>query len=274
MQETAVSSQRLKQLSYGLVEVRDLSVNFGDRQKTITILDQINFTVEPGSFVCLLGPSGCGKSTILNTIAGFIHPTQGAVLVDAQPVTKPGADRGFVFQQYSLLPWKTTAQNVEFGLRIKNIAKAKRRELVNEYLNRVGLYKHRDSYPHQLSGGMKQRASIVRALINSPSVLLMDEPFSALDAQTRHMMQELLMEIWQELKTTVIFVTHDIEEAVLLGDRILVMGVNPGYIKEDIAIELPRPRHIDDTLTLEFMQISRQILATIREETLKSMRSS
>ena len=272
MQE-AVTSHPLKQTTYGAVEVRDLSVAFGNRQKAknITVLDNINFTVEPGSFVCLLGPSGCGKSTVLNTIAGFIPPTTGSVLVDEQTVTKPGADRGFVFQQYSLLPWKTTAQNVEFGLRIKGAAKAKRRELVDEYLNRVGLYKHRDSYPHQLSGGMKQRASIVRALINSPSVLLMDEPFSALDAQTRHMMQELLMEIWQEFKTTVIFVTHDIEEAVLLGDRILVMGVNPGHIKEDITISLSRPRHIDDTLTPEFMQISRQVLATIREETLKSM---
>ena len=273
MQEIAVTSQPLKQTTYGSVEVRDLSVVFGHRQKTKTtaVLDNINFTVEPGSFVCLLGPSGCGKSTVLNTIAGFIRPTTGSILVDEQTVTKPGADRGFVFQQYSLLPWKTTAQNVEFGLRIKGAAKAKRRELVDEYLNRVGLYKHRDSYPHQLSGGMKQRASIVRALINSPSVLLMDEPFSALDAQTRHMMQELLMEIWQEFKTTVIFVTHDIEEAVLLGDRILVMGVNPGHIKEDITISLSRPRHIDDTLTPEFMQISRQVLATIREETLKSM---
>ena len=282
MQETTVSSQPLKQLTYGLVEVRDLSVVFGEmarasatqRQKAFTVLDKISFTVEPGSFVCLLGPSGCGKSTVLNTIAGFIRPTEGEVSVDEQTVVKPGADRGFVFQQYSLLPWKTTAQNVEFGLRIKGIAKAKRRELVDEYLNRVGLYKHRDSYPHQLSGGMKQRASIVRALINSPSVLLMDEPFSALDAQTRHMMQELLMEIWQEFKTTVIFVTHDIEEAVLLGDRILVMGVNPGHIKEDIAINLPRPRHIDDTLTPAFMQISRQVLGMIREETLKSMVSN
>ncbi|MCC0179135.1 ABC transporter ATP-binding protein [Waterburya agarophytonicola K14] len=272
MQEIAVESQPLTQLTYGLVEVQDLSVCFTDKSQNInTVVDKINFTVEPGSFVCLLGPSGCGKSTVLNTIAGFIKPTKGKILVDEQAVTKPGADRGFVFQQYSLLPWKTVFQNVEFGLRIKGIAKAKRQELVAEYLNRVGLYNRRDSFPHQLSGGMKQRASIVRALINSPSVLLMDEPFSALDAQTRHMMQELLMEIWQDFKTTVIFVTHDIEEAVLLGDRILVMGVNPGHIKEDIAIDLKRPRHIDDTLTPEFIQISRQVLATIREETLKSM---
>ncbi|MEO1673390.1 MAG: ABC transporter ATP-binding protein [Cyanobacteria bacterium J06631_2] len=272
MQEIAVKSQPLNQLTYGLVEVQDLSVCFGNKgQNTAVVLDKVNFTVEPGSFVCLLGPSGCGKSTVLNTIAGFIKPTEGQTLVDEQVVTKPGADRGFVFQQYSLLPWKTVSQNVEFGLKIKGVAKAKRKELVTEYLNRVGLYKHRDSFPHQLSGGMKQRASIVRALINSPSVLLMDEPFSALDAQTRHMMQELLMEIWQDFKTTVIFVTHDIEEAVLLGDRILVMGVNPGHVKEDIAIDLQRPRHIDDTLTPEFIQISRQVLATIREETLKSM---
>ena len=272
MQEIGEQSKSLPQLTYGSVEVLDLSVCFNDKQQTITtVLDKINFTVEPGSFICLLGPSGCGKSTVLNTIAGFINPTKGQILVDEQIVTKPGADRGFVFQQYSLLPWKTVFQNVEFGLIIKGIAKAKRRELVTEYLNRVGLSKHRDSFPHQLSGGMKQRASIVRALINSPSVLLMDEPFSALDAQTRHMMQELLMEIWQDFKTTVIFVTHDIEEAVLLGDRILVMGVNPGHIKEDIAINLQRPRHIDDTLTPEFIQISRQVLATIREETLKSM---
>ncbi|HHP7232420.1 MAG TPA: ABC transporter ATP-binding protein [Xenococcaceae cyanobacterium] len=274
MPETIVHSHSLTQITYGLVEVQDLSVKFGDRSKTTLVLDKINFTVEPGSFVCLLGPSGCGKSTVLNTIAGFVNPSAGAIFVDRQTVTKPGADRGFVFQQYSLLPWKTTFQNVELGLRIKGIAKAKRRELVDEYLNRVGLYKHRHSYPHQLSGGMKQRASIVRALIVSPVVLLMDEPFSALDAQTRHMMQELLMEIWQEFKTTVIFVTHDIEEAVLLGDRILVMGVNPGHIKEDIAVDLQRPRHIDDILTPEFMQISRQVLATIREETLKSMESS
>ena len=182
MQEIAVQSQPLTQLPYGLVEVEDLSVCFSDkRQNTTTVLDKINFTVKPGSFVCLLGPSGCGKSTVLNTIAGFINPTEGQILVDEQAVTKPGADRGFVFQQYSLLPWKTVFQNVEFGLKIKGIAKAKRRELVAEYLNRVGLYNRRDSFPHQLSGGMKQRASIVRALINSPSVLLMDEPFSNLD---------------------------------------------------------------------------------------------
>lgn len=269
-----LQSQLPPQSVMGLVEVEGLSVTFGDRYRTVRVLDNLNFRVEPGSFVCLLGPSGCGKSTLLNAIAGFIQATEGYILVDKQSVTKPGADRGFVFQQYSLLPWKTTIQNVEFGLRIKGMAKSQRRQIVNDYLNRVGLYKHRHSYPHQLSGGMKQRASIVRALVNSPSVLLMDEPFGALDAQTRHMMQELLMEIWSDLRTTVIFVTHDIEESVFLGDRILVMGVNPGHIKTDIEVNLKRPRHIDDTMTPEFTQLNRHVFEIIREETLKSMQAS
>ncbi len=271
MQNIVATTPTMAHLTKGLVEVEALSVTFSDRRRSVKVLDNINFQVEPGSFVCLLGPSGCGKSTLLNSIAGFIRPTTGYIAVDRQTVTKPGAERGFVFQQYSLLPWKTTSQNVEFGLRIKGMAKKQRLALVNEYLNKVGLYKHRNSYPHQLSGGMRQRASIIRALVNSPSVLLMDEPFGALDAQTRHMMQEMLMGIWSDLRTTVVFVTHDIEEAVFLGDRILILGVNPGHIKADILIDFKRPRHIDDTMTSEFVQLSRQVFEVIREETLKSM---
>ena len=273
MQDILVETQKtqIKEPVKGLVQVEGLSITFTRHRHTVTVLDNVNFQIEPSSFVCLLGPSGCGKSTLLNAVAGFIRPNQGYILVDQNPVTKPGADRGFVFQQYSLLPWKTTLQNVELGLKIKGISKKERRELVNEYLNRVGLYQHRHSYPHQLSGGMQQRASIIRALVNSPSVLLMDEPFGALDAQTRHMMQELLMEIWSELRTTILFVTHDIEEAVFLGDRILVMGVNPGHIKADLNINLQRPRHIDDMMTSEFTQLTRQVFEVIREETLKSM---
>lgn len=255
----------------GLVEIENLSVTFKRKTQSICVLDAIQTRIEPGEFVCLLGPSGCGKSTMLNVIAGFIKPTVGQVLVDAQPITQPGADRGFVFQQYSLLPWKTTFQNVEFGLKIQGIPKAQREERVNYYLNRVGLYHHRHSYPYQLSGGMQQRASIIRALVNSPAVLLMDEPFAALDAQTRHMMQELLLDIWSELKLTVVFVTHDIEEAVFLSDRIFVMGVNPGRIKETVAVDLPRPRHVDDMLSPAFMQINRRVFELIREETLKHM---
>lgn len=255
----------------GLVEVENLSVTFKRKGHYIPVLESISFTIAPGEFVCLLGPSGCGKSTILNAIAGFIQPSTGSIFIDKKPVESPGADRGFVFQQYSLLPWKTTFQNVEFGLKIRGIPKAERKELVNYYLNRVGLYRHRHSYPHQLSGGMQQRASIIRALVNSPSVLLMDEPFAALDAQTRHMMQELLLSIWSELNSTVIFVTHDIEEGIFLSDRIFVMGVNPGRIKEVVDVKLERPRHVDSILSPEFVQLNRQVFELIREETLKSM---
>ncbi|WP_017328125.1 ABC transporter ATP-binding protein [Synechococcus sp. PCC 7336] len=258
-------------LTKGLVEVRALSISFKHRGGLNEVLRSVQFRVRPGEFACLLGPSGCGKSTLLNAIAGFVAPTQGSVAVDGRQVTKPGADRGFVFQQYSLLPWKTTFQNVELGLKFRRVPRAERREIVNNYLNRVGLYHYRNAYPHQLSGGMQQRASIIRALVNSPSVLLMDEPFAALDAQTRHMMQELLLDIWDECKTTIVFVTHDIEEAVFLGDRILVMGVKPGRIKAEVEIPLQRPRHIDDMLTPEFTHLNRQVFELIREETLKSM---
>ncbi|MBD1891685.1 ATP-binding cassette domain-containing protein [Coleofasciculus sp. FACHB-SPT9] len=268
-----LSKKQVSALAKGSVEVKDLSVAFKRRDQygPLLVLESTNFKINPGEFVCLLGPSGCGKSTILNLIAGFLKPTRGQVLVDEQLVEKPGADRGFVFQQYSLLPWKTTFENVEFGLKIQGISRAERTELVNDYLDRVGLYKHRHSYPHQLSGGMQQRASIVRALVNSPSVLLMDEPFAALDAQTRHMMQELLLNIWSDLKSTVIFVTHDIEEAIFLSDRILVMGVRPGHIKEIVVVNLDRPRHIDTMLSPDFVNLNRQVFELIREETLKSM---
>jgi NitT/TauT family transport system ATP-binding protein len=255
----------------GLVEIEGLGVTFNQDGRLLEVIHAVSFKIEPGEFVCLLGPSGCGKSTILNAIAGFVKPTKGFVYVDQQLVKQPGADRGFVFQQYSLLPWKTTLENVAFGLRIKGMSKAESHEIVESYLNRVGLYKYRHAYPHQLSGGMQQRASIIRALVNSPSVLLMDEPFAALDAQTRHMMQELLLKIWSDLKTTVIFVTHDIEEAIFLADRVLVMGVNPGRIVDDIAIPIQRPRSIDCLMTNEFIQFHRRIFDAIREETLKSM---
>ena len=255
----------------GAVNVEGISMIFSRQGHSNQVLDSINLQIKPGELVCLLGPSGCGKSTLLNIIAGFVRPTAGYVMVDQKPVKKPGADRGFVFQQYSLLPWKTTFQNIEFGLKIKGVPKSEREDMVGEYLNLVGLAKYRNAYPSQLSGGMQQRASIVRALVNSPSVLLMDEPFAALDAQTRHMMQELLLTIWSTLKTTVIFVTHDIEEAIFLGDRIFVMGVQPGRIKADLEIPLTRPRHVDDMLTPEFTQLNRQVFELIREETLKSM---
>ncbi|MEO0645694.1 MAG: ABC transporter ATP-binding protein [Cyanobacteria bacterium J06650_10] len=271
VQETLSKVKTSTDPSKGAVNVEGISMIFSQKDRSNQVLDSVNLQIKPGELACLLGPSGCGKSTLLNIIAGFIQPTAGYVMVDQQQVTKPGADRGFVFQQYSLLPWKTIFQNVELGLKIKGMPKAERQDTVGEYLNLVGLAKYRDAYPAQLSGGMKQRASIIRALVNSPSVLLMDEPFAALDAQTRHMMQELLLNIWETLKTTIVFVTHDIEEAVFLGDRIFVMGVQPGRIKAEIPIPLQRPRHVDDILTPEFTQLNRQVFNLIREETLKSM---
>lgn len=274
MMQTTLVPLHNRVITKGLVEIQDVSVSFNRGDQSIRVLESVNFKVRPGSFACLLGPSGCGKSTLLNLIAGFLPPSQGTVFVDKESISRPSADRGFVFQQYSLLPWKTTFQNVELGLKIKGMPKTERTDLVNHYLNRVGLYKHRHSYPNQLSGGMQQRASIIRALVNSPSVLLMDEPFAALDAQTRHMMQELLLDIWKDCQITVIFVTHDIEEAVFLGDEIFVMGVNPGTIKEKIPVLLKRPRHIDDMRTPEFVGITRQVFEHIREETLKSMKQA
>ena len=276
MEDVMVAMQRTaeRQTLKGAVQVEGLSVVYRRKNYENRVLDSIQLSIQPGEFVCLLGPSGCGKSTLLNVIAGFLKPSAGYALVDQMPISRPGADRGFVFQQYSLLPWKTTFQNIELGLKIRGMPKAERTERVHEYLNRVGLYKHRSSYPHQLSGGMQQRASIIRALVNSPSVLLMDEPFAALDAQTRHMMQEMLLGIWDDLKTTVIFVTHDIEEAIFLGDRICTMGVHPGRIKSEIPIDLPRPRHFDDTLSKEFLALNRQVFECIREETMKSMEES
>ncbi|MEM9949838.1 MAG: ABC transporter ATP-binding protein [Cyanobacteria bacterium P01_D01_bin.36] len=271
LQETLEKVKVPAEPTKGSVNVEGVSMIFGKRGQTNQVLDSVNFQIKQGELACLLGPSGCGKSTLLNIIAGFIRPTAGYVMVDKQQVTKPGADRGFVFQQYSLLPWKTTFQNVELGLKIKGLPKAEREDMVGEYLNLVGLAKYRDAYPSELSGGMKQRASIIRALVNSPSVLLMDEPFAALDAQTRHMMQELLLNVWQTLKTTIIFVTHDIEEAVFLADRIFVMGVQPGRIKAELKVSLPRPRQLDDMLTPDFTQTSREVFDLIREETLKSM---
>lgn len=264
-------SKQLEKPVKGFVQVEDLSVSFKRQKDTVHVLDTLNFKINPGEFVCLLGPSGCGKSSVLNIIAGFVKPTKGYVFVDKRQVNQPGADRGFVFQQYSLLPWKTTFENVAFGLKIKGTSKVERQELVDDYLNRVGLYRYRHLYPHQLSGGMQQRASIVRALVNSPSVLLMDEPFAALDAQTRRMMHELLVSICSDLSPTVIFVTHDINEAIFLGDRVFVMGVKPGKIKEEVKVGLDRPRDSEVTLSQEFLSTNKYIFESIREETNKSM---
>ena len=256
------------------LQIDQVSKFFGDKLNKKCVLSNVCLDVKPKEFICLLGPSGCGKSTLLNTIAGFIKPDTGSVIVDDQRVVKPGPDRGFVFQKNSLLPWMTLEQNVGYGLKIKGLKKDEINQKVDHYLDLVGLSSHRLSYPHQLSGGMQQRGSIVRALITDPKVLLMDEPFGAVDAQTRIILQEMLLRIWAKVGITIIFVTHDIDEAVLLADRIVVMGVNPGHIKEIFEVPLERPRSSDSTFLDEFRDIKLQVLKSIREETDKLMVSN
>jgi NitT/TauT family transport system ATP-binding protein len=221
----------------GRVEIRDLSVRFGGH----AAIEGFGLAIEAGEFVCLLGPSGCGKSTVLNAVAGLVPVAGAKVVVDGKPVSGPGADRGMVFQQYSLFPWKTVLENVAFGPRMQGTPRPEARRKAREYLEFVGLSAFADKYPATLSGGMQQRVGIARALVNHPSVLLMHEPFAALDAQTRGLMQENLLRLWDELSATVIFVTHDVDEALYLADRVVVMSAAPGRVLLDLEIGLPRP---------------------------------
>lgn len=251
----------------GHVEISGVTVDFG--QGVIAVKDA-NLDIMPGEFVCLLGPSGCGKSTLMNTVAAFVKPTSGSVKVDGKEVEKPGQDRGMVFQQHSLFPWKTVCDNVAFGPLMAGKNKSESRRIANTFLEMVGLSAYTNRFPSVLSGGMKQRVGIARALANYPSVLLMDEPFGALDAQTRAMMQENLLQIWSEFGITVIFVTHDIDEAVFLADRVVVMSASPGCLIADIKVELPRPRHPDMVSTDEYVETKKQCMELIRQESLRA----
>ena len=212
------------------------------RKGEMTALNGVNLDIKENEFICVIGPSGCGKSTLLNIIAGLLEPTSGQILVDGKPISGTGTDRGVVFQQYALFPWLTVKKNVEFGLKLKGLSKEECDAIAMKYLKMVELEKFADSYPKELSGGMKQRVSIVRALSYDAPLLLMDEPFGALDALTRDHLNEELLKIWQKTKKTVIFVTHSIEEATFLSDRVLVMSARPGRVKEMVEIDLPRPR--------------------------------
>jgi NitT/TauT family transport system ATP-binding protein len=218
-------------------------------------------------FVCLLGPSGCGKSTLLSMIAGFVTPTSGRILVDGQPVTRPGRDRGVVFQEYVLFPWRTARQNVELGPLLQRLPAAEQRQIAERYLALVGLAEHAHKYPRELSGGMKQRVASARARANAPQVLLMDEPFGALDAQTREVMQEELLKIWLAERKTIVFVTHSISESLYLADDIVVMTARPGRIKEIVRVDLPRPRERGSP---EFLAIARTVERLVKEEVLKA----
>ena len=229
-----------------MLEVRHLSKVFFEqndsRKPGLVALYDICLTVRKKEFVCLLGPSGCGKTTLIRIVAGLLPADRGEVLVNGNPVTSPGRDRCMVFQQFGLLPWRAVLGNVEFGLEIEGVPREERRDISRKYLELVGLNGFEDYYPHQISGGMQQRVGIARALSKKPDILLMDEPFGAVDAQTREQLQEELLKIWAKTDTTVIFVTHSIDESIYLSDRVVVMHSRPGRIKEEVLVDLPRPR--------------------------------
>jgi ABC-type nitrate/sulfonate/bicarbonate transport system ATPase subunit len=232
----------------------------------VTALQPTDLAIATNEFVTILGPSGCGKSTLLRMIAGLDRPTTGTITLDGRAVTGPGADRGMVFQSYTLFPWLTIRQNIAFGLNEKGMGEAEARTIVDHYIDAVGLRGFENHWPKQLSGGMQQRTAIARALANDPAVLLLDEPFGALDNQTRALMQELLLGIWERESKTVLFVTHDIEEAIFIASRCLVMSARPGRIKSDVAIDLPHPRHYTLKTSPEFSALKARMTEEIRAE--------
>ncbi|MEM6888101.1 MAG: ABC transporter ATP-binding protein [Pseudomonadota bacterium] len=257
-------------LGKGQIKVDEVSITFGQGATAHRAVETTSIDIDAGEFVCILGPSGCGKSTLLNAIAGYTTPTTGQVRVDDVTVKSPGPDRGMVFQQYSLLPWKTVYENVAFGPKMAGVSRTEAGSVANTFLGLVGLKKFGDRYPAELSGGMQQRVGIARALANYPSVLLMDEPFGALDAQTRLMMQESLLDIWRKFGTTVVFVTHDVDEAVFLADRVLIMSAAPGRIIEDVKVNLERPRSTDMVTSPDYLAARKFCLDTIRSESRKA----
>jgi len=246
-----------------ILSIRDLRKAFPKKDGEMVAIDNFNLEVKEGEFICILGPSGCGKTTLLRIVAGLETATSGIMLLNDKPIVGPGSDRGMVFQEFALFPWRTVRKNVEFGLEIKRVPVNKRTELSQKYIDLVGLKGFESYHPHQLSGGMKQRVGIARALANEPMLLLMDEPFGALDAQTRNLMQKELLRIWQETKKTVLFITHSVDEACYLADRIVVMTTRPGTIKEIFEVKMPRPR---DRASLEFAQLRKTILAELERE--------
>lgn len=231
-------------------------------------LQPIDLKVQANDFVTILGPSGCGKSTLLRIVAGLERPSTGQVLLDGAPVNGPGADRGMVFQSYTLFPWLTVAQNIRFGLRERGLPEAQQKERSDFFIAKVGLRGFENHFPKQLSGGMQQRTAIARALANDPKILLLDEPFGALDNQTRVLMQELLLGIWESARKTVLFVTHDIDEAIFMANRVAVFSARPSRIKSDIAVDLPHPRHYTLKTTPEFMQLKARLTEEIRAESI------
>jgi NitT/TauT family transport system ATP-binding protein len=252
------------------VELTDVWKEFVKRGRSVRALESIDLAAAPNEFTAILGPSGCGKSTLLNMVAGFDHPTRGRVLFKGEPVRSPDPRRAVVFQEPALFPWYTVLDNVTFGPKTRRVPPAAYRPKVEAYLEQVGLRGFESHYPAELSGGMKQRVGLARVLVMEPEVLLMDEPFGSLDAQTRSLMQELLLGVWERHHQTVLFVTHDVEEALLLADTVLVMTARPGRIKKRLAVDLPRPRALETTTSPRFNDLKREVLALIREESVRA----
>jgi NitT/TauT family transport system ATP-binding protein len=253
-----------------LIEIRGVWKEFAKGERRVMALQDIDLDVAQREFVAILGPSGCGKSTLLNMVAGFDHPTRGSVKVEGEEIVQPSPRRCVVFQEPALFPWLTVMDNVVFGPKNRGQPAAEYRPRAAQIIEQVGLRGFEASYPAELSGGMRQRVGIARVLIMEPRVLLMDEPFGSLDAQTRSLMQELLLALWQRHQQTVLFITHDIEEALLLADRVCVMTARPGRIKKSIPVPMPRPRSIELTLSPEFNALRREVLELIREESVRA----
>jgi NitT/TauT family transport system ATP-binding protein len=250
----------------GRIDIRQLSIVLGEGRQAFEAVQGLDCQIEPGQFVCILGPSGCGKSTLLGALAGHLQPHGGQLKVDGAEVSGPSPQRGMVFQHHTLFPWRTVRDNVAFGLKMRGIGKAERHRAADEILKLVGLEGFAERWPDQLSGGMQQRVEIARVLVNRPRLLLMDEPFGALDALTRLNMQELLLDIWTRIRTTVVFVTHDIDEALFLADRLLVMSARPGRIIEDLRLDFPRPRTTGLVTSHEFSRLKRHCLDLQRHD--------
>ncbi len=255
-----------------ILHIDDVSLIFPHARggRGVVAIDRVSMTVPDQAFAVIVGPSGCGKTTLLRMAAGLERPTGGTLRLGDQCITGPGADRGMVFQSYTLFPWLTVRGNIEFGLRLAGVSTGERRDRCDYFLAEVGLGKFADAYPKQLSGGMMQRVAIARALVTDPKILLMDEPFGALDSQTRGLMQELLTKIWFDTHKQILFVTHDIDEAIFLGQRIHVMTARPGRIKEVVEVGFPYPRSLDTLTSPEFIAVRQRIHASIREEVLKA----
>ncbi len=248
------------------IGIEHVSIELGQGADRFEVLHDVSITVEPGEFICLLGPSGCGKSTLLGALAGHLQHASGSLRLDGEPIDGPDPQRGLVFQHHTLFPWKTVLDNVAYGLKMKGVDRATREHEARSLLALVGLEGFERRYPRELSGGMQQRVEIARVLINHPRVLLMDEPFGALDALTRSRMQELLLELWARMRTTIVFVTHDIDEALFLADRVLILSPRPGRIVEELRIGFERPRHAGLLTHPDFVALKRRCLSLLRHE--------